>query len=166
MKKVLFAIMAVAFIGMLAAPAWAGGPEETGRAWIERSVESGRGPEAVPEVGWLYYIDLMSNTSDAYGNWVSILVAGNWSLSVRIHVFTSFIPTGGTPNDIVNANFYINANDIAYLTSSDLGFNTYGQTNWFGLLWSDSNIFFTAGVLLFHSEYGLTWIPGVGPYAI
>jgi len=166
MKKVLLAIMAVALIGLLAAPAWAGGPEETGREWIERSVEKGIGPEAMPEVGFLYYIDLMSNASDYYGNWVSILVVSNWSLSVRIRVFTSFIPTGGTPNDIVDRDFYINANDIAYLTAGDLGFNTFGPTNWFGLVFDTTNNWFSAGVLLFHSEYGLTWIRGDGAWGI
>ena len=166
MRKVLFIISAVTLIGLLAAPAWAGGPEETAREWVQRSVDSGIGPEAMPEAGYLYYIDLMSNAVSSSGNWVSFLVVGNWSLSTRINVFTSFIPTGGTPADIRNREFFINPNDIVYLTAVDLGFNTFGNTNWFGIIFSNTNIFYTAGVLLFHTEYGLTWIRGDGPWQL
>jgi len=162
MKKALFAIMAVALIGMLAAPAWAGGPEETGRAWIERSVESGRGPEAMPEAGYLYYIDLISNAP----SWTSYLVVANWSLLTRIRVFTSFVPDTGTPDDIKDASFWIEPNGIKYLGATDLGFTTYGNTNWFGVIFNANNNWFMAGVLLYHSEYGLTWIDADGPYQL
>jgi hypothetical protein len=166
MKKVLFVIMAVTIMGLLAAPAWAGGPEETGREWIQRSIDADRGPEVMPEAGYLYYIDLMSNATDATGGWLSFLVVGNWSLNTRIHVWTQFIPSGGTPSDIRNRDFFINPNDVLYLTAFDLGFASYGNTNWFGLIYSNTNIFYTAGVLLYHSEYGLTWIAGDGAWQL
>lgn len=162
MKKVLFVIMAVALIGLLAAPAWAGGPEETAREWVQRSVEMDRGPAAMPEAGYLYYIDLMSNAPE----WTSFLVVANWSLIVRIQVFTEFIPAYGTPSDIRARNFWLNPNEIKYLNVHDLGFTTYGNTNWFGVLFSATNNWFMSGVLLFHSEYGLTWINADGPYQL
>ena len=167
MKKVLFVIMAVALIGLLAAPAWAGSPQETtAKERVQAFVDMGIGPEAMPEVGLLYFIDLMSNAVSTSGNWVSFLVVGNWSLTTRIEVFTAFIPTGGTPADIKVARFFINPNDIIYLTAFDLGFNEFGNSNWFGNIWSDTNIYFSVGVLLFHTEFGLTWIPGDGPWQI
>ncbi len=167
MKKTLLLITALVLIGLFAVPVWAGGPGDTAREWVERSLDSrGLAPEAVPEAGYLYYIDLMSTGIDVNGQWVSFLVVSNWSLNTRIHVFTDFIPTNGTPNDIESRDFYINPNDVVYLTANNLGFNNFPNTNWFGVIFSDTNIFYSAGVLLFHSEYGLTWIKGDGPWQI
>ena len=167
MKRMFYLLVAVAFVSFLALPAWAGGPEETGRDWVNRSMENmGIAPEAVPEAGYLWYVDLMSNAGDSFGGWTSFLVLTNWDLSTRIQVFTDFIPTGGTPNDIKRRNFYINPNDIAYLGPSQLGFNTFGNTNWYGIVYSATNHFYTVGVLLYHTEFGLTWIRADGPYAL
>ena len=168
MKKTMKTILAVAFCFLAVSSAWAGGPEETGRQWVQRSLElEGRGAEAVPEAGMLYYVDLMSNFSDVVnGGWVSFLVLTNWDTAYRIHVFTQFIPTGGDPNDIVGRNFYINPNEIVYLNSSQLGFESFGKSNWYGLVYNDSDHYFSCGVLLYHTEFGLTWIRSDGPWAL
>ena len=168
MKSSIKTILALALVFFAATAAWAGGPEETGKQWIDRALqEDGRSAEAVPQAGFLYYVDLMSNASDPVsGGWQSFLVITNWDLSVRIRVITSFIPTGGTPSDIVNREHYINPNDIVYLDANNMGFNSYGKSNWYGLVFNDTNNFYTCGVLIYHSEYGLSWIPAVGPYNI
>ena len=167
MKKTLIVILAVVFIGMMAAPSFAGGPADTGKQWIQKAVDKGLGPQAVPEAGYMYYVDLMSNAIDQLGNqWGSFLVVINWDQNVRIHVFTGFIPAGGTPNDYTVRDFYINAQDVAVLTPFDLGFLDFGNTNWYGMVWNDVNVFFSCGVLLYHTEYGLTWMTPWGPYSI
>ena len=168
MKGSIKTYLALVFCFFAVSSAWAGGPEDTGRQWVERALQSeGKSAEAVPQAGYLYYVDLMSNFSDPVnGGWQSLLVVTNWDLSVRIRVVTQFIPTGGTPSDIVTRDHYINPNDIAYLDPNQLGFNTYGKSNWYGLVYNDTNIFFTCGVLLYHSEFGLTWISSTGPYQL
>lgn len=167
MKKAILVLVVVALFGFSTVPATWAGPAETGREWIEWAMQESPGifAEMNPEVVAFYYIDLMSNALDAYGGWQSFLVITNWDLSTRIRVVTSFVPTGGTPSDIVTTEHYINPNDIVYLTSRDLGFNTFGQpTNWYGIAIADTLDWWSLGVLLYHSEYGLTYIRGDGPY--
>lgn len=173
MKKVILTFIVLGLIGLLAAPAWAAGPEETGRERVEAVIAQmeaqgdQRFADFVPLDGYLYYIDLMSNAGGGTGSgWMSFLVIGNWSFSVRIQLGTSFIPTGGTPADIVNRTFFIDPNDIVYLDQYDLGFNTFGSTNWFGITFTATNDFYTAGVLLYHSDFGLTFIRGDGPWQL
>ena len=159
-EKVLIILLAALMISVTAAPAMAGGPSETARALIQSAVDKGLGPQAVPESGLLYCIDLMSNSL----NWKSYLVVINWDPNVRIHLWTYFLPAGGTPNDVQIKDFYINAQDIEYFDPNDLGFNDFGPTNWYGIVWNDTDAFFTCGVLLYHTEFGLTWIQPWGPY--
>ncbi len=164
MKATMKTILAVVFCFVAVSSAWAGGPAETMRDWAARAAEQSgdRSAEAVPQAGYGYYVDLMSNSSDPVnGGWVSFLVVTNWDLSVRIRVITQFIPTGGTPADIITRQHYVNPNDIAYLDANTLGFNSYGKSNWYGLVYNDTDNFFTCGVLLYHTEFGLTWIPAV-----
>jgi len=163
MKKLLMVILAVALISMLAAPVSASDPRETAQQWIDRSVENGsRSPEAVPEVWEAYFVDFMSNVTNS--GWNSYLVIVNWDILSQIHVWTEFIPTGGDPNDIQATDFWIGPNDIAVRTTNQLDFNLFGQSNWFGILTADVTQFWTVGVLLYNSEYGMTWIRGDGPY--
>jgi len=173
MKKVILTFIVLGLIGLVAVPAWAGGPEETARERVEALAAQMqadgdiRAADIVPEAGYLYYIDLMSNASNpSSGGWTSFLVVGNWSFDVRIHLWTSFIPTGGDPTDIVTKEHFVSPNDIAYFDQFALGFSAFGATNWFGIVFSDTNIFYTANVLLYHTEFGLTWIPGDGAWQL
>ena len=172
MKKVVMTFMVVALIGLMAATAMAGGAADTARERIKAAAEmeaqgEDRFVNMVPEAGYLYYIDLMSNAVQiTSGGWISFLVVTNWDFNTRIRTITSFAPTGGTPSDIVNAEHYINPNDVVYLDENDLGFRQYGATNWFGIIFSDTNNFFSCGVLLYHTEFGMTWIPAVGPFSL
>jgi len=144
-------------------PSWAG-PLETGQQWIDRAMQ--QNPELftqamVPDANYLYYIDLMSNAP----NWASFLVVSNWSLNTRIEIYTSFIPSTGTPSDIVNRLNYINPNAVVYLNAVNLGFTSYGSTNWFGILAApNAPDYVSCGILLYSSEFGLTWVPTDGPY--
>lgn len=162
MKVLTKTALIVIFCCFIISPAWAGDSEETGRQWVERALEDGRFAEAVPQAGLLYYVDLMSNASDPVsGGWQSFLVVTNWDLSVRIRVITSFIPADGNPSNIQNRQHFVNPNDIVYLDANQMGFNSYGKSNWYGLVFNDTNNFFSCGVLLYHSEYGMTWIPAI-----
>jgi hypothetical protein len=163
MKRAILVLVAIAFIGFCMVPdSWAGPAEETGRQLVEQAMLDYPGffVGVNPEVVAWYYLDLMSN----FGGWQSFLVITNWDLERRIRILTRFIPTDGTPSDIVSAEHYIGPNAVAYLTSRDLGFSAWGQTNWFGYAIADTATYWGCGVLLYHSEYGLTWIKGDGPY--
>jgi len=172
MKTKLKTIMIILLVSLFAMPVWAGGAVETARERVAWAAEmGGLDPEtAVPEAGLLYFVDLMSNFVESSSNqWISYLVLGNWSLNTRIEINTAFIPTGGTPNDIVARRTFINPNDIVYLGASQLGFNSFRPgigSNWFVNVWNTTNTYFSAGVLLFNTEYGLTYIPSDGPYQI
>jgi hypothetical protein len=164
MKRAILLLAVFALIGFYALPSWAGPAEDTGRQWIERMAQ--QDPQLfsegiVPEVGFLFYIDLMSNAS----KWASFLVVTNWSMDTRIEIYTSFIPTNGTPSNIVNRLNYVMPNAVAYLDQVALGFTSWGATNWFGIVGTnDITSWVSCGVLLYSSEYGLTWITADGPY--
>jgi len=163
MKKVLMVLLAVALISALVVPVCSADPRSCAEKWIERAIDNGKiSAEAVPEVWQIYYVDLMSNAS-AQG-WFSFLVIVNWDVSSRIQIQTQFIPTGGDPFDMQQADFFIDPNETAVMSGNQLGFNNFGQANWFGIVWGDVVDWWTVGVLLYNSEYGMTWIPADGPY--
>jgi hypothetical protein len=162
MKKAILVLAAVALIGFYAVPSWAGPAEETARQWVDRAMQDSEiSAEINPEVNMLYYVDLMSNSA----GWASFLVVTNWSLNTRIEVYTSFVPTSGTPSDIRDRLNYVDPNAVAYLNAVNLGFASYGFTNWFGIVFGNWPSYVTCGVLLYSSEFGLTWIPADGPYS-
>ena len=161
MKKAVLVMLVVAFIGFSVVAAWAGPAEDTGRKWVERAFASPNisAKGINPEVVALYYVDLMSNS----GSWQSFLVVTNWDLDTRIRIVTSFIPTDGTPSDIITREHYISPNAVLYLDQYGMGFGSR-KTNWFGIVVADTTDYWTCGVLLYSSEYGLAWIPADGPY--
>jgi len=164
MKKAIVVLVAVAFIGLSAAAAWAGPAEETLSQWAEQmqAQDPGLFPEGiVPQVNLGYYYDLMSNAP----NWASFLVVTNWSLNTRIQFNTAFVPTSGTPVDIKNRTHFIDPNEVIYLDQYALGFNTFGQTNWFGIgVALSPPSWVSSGILLYSADFGLTWVPADGPY--
>jgi len=155
----------VALVGFSVVAAWAGPAEETLAKWADELMYQNPDllPEGItPEVNMGYYFDLMSNSP----GWDSFLVVTNWSLNTRIQFITGFVPTGGTPSNIVYREHYVDPNQVKYLNKVSLGFTSFGTTNWFGIgIAIDPPDYISCGVLLYASEYGLTWIPGDGPYS-
>ena len=164
MKKAILVLAVFALIGFYSVPSWAGPAEETGLQWVERAMQ--QNPELFPEgmvpnANYLWYVDLMSNAP----NWASYLIVTNWSLNTRIQFYTTFIPTNGTPSNIINKLIYIDPNKVVYLNANNLGFTSWGSTNWFGIVYAPgAPSWVSTGVLLYSSEFGLTWVPTDGPY--
>lgn len=170
MKKAIVVLAAIALLGFSSVPALCAEPAaETGEKSIDWPVQETPGvfAEQEPVLSW-YYIDLMSNADVGIGGWQSFLVVTNWDKQAEITVRTEFSPIGRKPGDdivTITREHTIIPYDVKYLNANALGFTGYGQpTNWYGTAMAYTRNWWSVGVLLYHSEYGLAWIRAGGPF--
>ena len=151
MKKIGFAFMVLACVAISIGPVWAAeNPRPAATQLLKNFAE--RNGQSLPDLNYVYLVDLVSNASSA--GFSTVFVLTNYDDTSRIHIQGFVVPKGVNPGSEILVDEWLNPYEVKYI---DLRKYLSDENGW-ALLYSTKD--FGCGALIFNTTQigGMTWV--------